>query len=166
MKQTLIITSIANDQNPILKQWAKEAKENNTDFIVIGDKKSPDNMMFEYGDFYSAERQEALHFKLAKILPFNHYSRKNIGYLLAMAKGSEVIIETDDDNKPMDNFWYKKEPDKCCNFIIDAGWVNIYKWFSDSGIWARGFPIEKLKVNISQISSNISDCCTPGGGCC
>lgn len=29
-----------------------------------------------------------------------------------------------------------------------------------------GIPTEKLKVNISQISSNISDCCTPGGGCC
>ena len=29
-----------------------------------------------------------------------------------------------------------------------------------------GIPTEKLKVNISQITSNISDCCTPGGGCC
>ena len=30
MKQTLIITSIASDSNPILKQWAVEAKQNNT----------------------------------------------------------------------------------------------------------------------------------------
>lgn len=29
-----------------------------------------------------------------------------------------------------------------------------------------GIPVEKLKVNISKITSNISDCCTPGGGCC
>jgi hypothetical protein len=29
-----------------------------------------------------------------------------------------------------------------------------------------GIPAEKLKVNISQLASSASTCCTPGGGCC
>ena len=29
-----------------------------------------------------------------------------------------------------------------------------------------GIPAEKLKVNISQIATSTSACCTPGGGCC
>lgn len=31
---------------------------------------------------------------------------------------------------------------------------------------ACGIPQEKLKVNLSELNSNSSSCCTPGGGCC
>ena len=37
----LVITSIASSEHPILKQFAREAKVNNTPFILIGDSKSP-----------------------------------------------------------------------------------------------------------------------------
>lgn len=33
---------------------------------------------------------------------------KNIGYLLAISEGAEVIIETDDDNIPTQEFWGQK----------------------------------------------------------
>ena len=31
---------------------------------------------------------------------------------------------------------------------------------------ACGIPQEKLKVSLSELNSNSSSCCTPGGGCC
>ncbi len=41
MSKSLIITSIANDKHPILKQFSEECKKRNLNFIVIGDTKSP-----------------------------------------------------------------------------------------------------------------------------
>jgi hypothetical protein len=42
-----------------------------------------------------------------KFLPSKHYARKNLGYLIAIKNGAEIIIETDDDNIPEKNFWKK-----------------------------------------------------------
>ena len=39
-------------------------------------------------------------------MPLYNYSRKNIGYLLAMRDGAEVIVETDDDNRPLEDSGY------------------------------------------------------------
>ena len=58
MKNTfLIITSIANDKHPVLKQFAKETIENNISFIVIGDTKSPEEFNLTGCDYYSIERR-------------------------------------------------------------------------------------------------------------
>ena len=100
-KTTLIITSIAAP-NAAMKIFAQETKNRNIDFIVIGDVKSPPDFKLDSCRFYSIDDQERLNYRLAKILPKKHYSRKNIGYLLAME--SDIIIETDDDNFPKNEF--------------------------------------------------------------
>ena len=49
MKKALVITTIANDQQYILKQYAKRCRETGIDFYIIGDKKHGDwrqNLMF------------------------------------------------------------------------------------------------------------------------
>jgi hypothetical protein len=104
-KTSLVITSIAGDEHPVLNIYAKQARVHNVHFIVIGDKKSPSEVTILNCDYYSINRQLDLEFALANQLPYNHYSRKNIGYLVAIKNHSEIIIETDDDNIPMDNFW-------------------------------------------------------------
>jgi hypothetical protein len=142
MKKALVITSIASDQNPILNQWASECKENDTTFILIGDKKSPGDFNIKDCEAWGWQYQNMLPFTLLKDLPYNHYSRKNIGYLIAMSRGVDVIIETDDDNKPIENFWNKRKLSHLCNSIKDSGWVNVYRYFINSPIWSRGFPLE------------------------
>ena len=94
----LIITSIAGQNHPVLNQFATESRKYNVPFIVIGDTKSPVEFEIDGCDFYSIARQNDLKFDLAQILPFKHYARKNLGYLIAISKGAEIIIETDDDN--------------------------------------------------------------------
>lgn len=100
----IVVTTISAP-NKALKLIAQKCHEEKIAFYVIEDLKSPSNFSLEDCDFYSTERQSRLTFCLAKNLPHNHYSRKNLGYLLAMEAGHEVIIETDDDNIPLDSFW-------------------------------------------------------------
>src|SRR3954467_3504641 len=122
-KRSLIITSIANDQHPVLKQFAKECREHDTSFIVIGDTKSPASFQLEGCDFWSVEKQLTMPFDLAKITPVRHYSRKNLGYLLAIKNGAEELVETDDDNIPRAEFWTGKQREVKAYGFENKGWV-------------------------------------------
>jgi hypothetical protein len=145
MHKSLIITSIATDQHPVLNQFARECKKQNTAFIVIGDTKSPSSFALEGCDFWSIDRQSTMPFELAGIIPSRHYSRKNLGYLLAIKNGSTEIVETDDDNFPRAEFWEKKNREVKSYFFENSGWVNVYNYFTKNTIWPRGFPLEQLR---------------------
>jgi hypothetical protein len=160
MKNTfLIITSIAKDDHPILKQFAEESDLHKIPFILIGDTKSPADFNLDGCDFYSVDRQKSLAFVLAKELPYKHYARKNLGYLAAFSKGAEVIIETDDDNIPFADFWNERTKQKDAHLIINEGWVNIYKYFTDVNIWPRGFALENINDKLPALENLVSlDC--------
>ena len=71
--------------------------------VVIGDKKSKNEEwnIFEGSNklvFLSVENQLKLNYKTTKYIPFNSYTRKNLGYLYAIEHGAKEIYETDDDN--------------------------------------------------------------------
>lgn len=148
----LIITSIANHEHPVLKQFAEESAARNFSFIVIGDIKSPQGFHLDKCDFYSVERQKELKFKLGETLPYKHYARKNLGYLTAMSKGAKTIIETDDDNIPFESFWNDRSKQVRAYEIIDKGWVNIYKYFTDVHIWPRGFALENILDTLPELT--------------
>ena len=44
--------------------------------------------------------QKALPYKIVQHLPWNHYARKMIGYLLAARENAALLAESDDDNLP------------------------------------------------------------------
>lgn len=152
----LIITSIANQEHPVLNQFAKETSKRGLPFIVIGDTKSPKEFEIDGCDFYSVERQEALDFELVKDLPLKHYARKNLGYLIAISKGAEVIIETDDDNLPLDSFWDDRTREVNAHLLNDKSWVNVYKYFTDVQIWPRGFALENLLNDLPELESQVA----------
>ena len=157
MKNTfLIITSIANQEHPVLNQFAQETSKRDIPFIVIGDTKSPKQFKIEGCDFYSVERQEALDFELVKNLPLKHYARKNLGYLIAISKGAESIIETDDDNLPLDSFWEPRTRQVNAHLLNDKSWVNVYKYFTDIHIWPRGFALENLLNELPVLEGEVA----------
>jgi hypothetical protein len=161
MKKTLIITSIANDKHPILNQFAIDCKNKNIDYIVIGDTKSPAEFQLEGCDFWSVDRQQTLPFDLAKITPTRHYSRKNLGYLLAIKNGSDELVETDDDNIPREEFWSPKQREVKSHVFENAGWVNVYHYFTKNMIWPRGFPLEELQkkqIDLSTLKMEAVNC--------
>ena len=149
----LIITSIADQYHQILKQFAKECKEKNIFYIVIGDSKSPTDFNIEGCDYYSIEHQLKLDFELAKKLPLNHYARKNIGYLIAISKGAQIIIETDDDNIPLKEFWNPRNKQVKAHLINNSDWVNVYKYFTSANIWPRGFALENIYRSIPALDA-------------
>jgi hypothetical protein len=152
MKNTaLIITSIAKQNHPVLKQYALNTKKNDIEFIVIGDTKSPKNFKLKNCNFYSIKLQNKLDFKLAKFLPIKHYARKNLGYLIAIKNGAEIIIETDDDNIPTKNFWKTRDKIQSAFVLKKKGWVNVYKYFTNKHTWPRGFPLEKILSNLPNL---------------
>lgn len=151
----LVITSIANQTHPILKQYAEEASTHSVPFIVIGDTKSPDNFSLTGCDFYSIEQQRSLAFELARILPVKHYARKNLGYLIAIHKGAEIIIETDDDNIPNEAFWDVRTKHAAAHLLNDKGWVNVYKYFTEAHIWPRGFALENIQDKLPQLEDQV-----------
>jgi len=157
MHTSLIITSIA-PPNAVMEAFAKGCRENDIEFFVIGDAKSPKQFFIEGCKFVSIEEQKRLPFKLAKLLPENHYSKKNIGYLLS--KDKEVIIETDDDNIPKENFWKREDDLPLAPQLEQQGWVNIYMFFYDFTfgekiIWPRGLPMEKIYDFIIALNESV-----------
>lgn len=151
----LIITSIAGQEHFVLKQFAKESRAHNVHFIVIGDTKSPKEFNLSGCDFYSVEKQQALEFGLAKILPLKHYARKNLGYLIGISRGADTIIETDDDNLPLEGFWNDRFSIVKAHLLNDQGWVNVYKFFTDAHIWPRGYAIEKIRDSAPALGEEV-----------
>ncbi len=136
-----IITTIAQPTSSVLSLLDKIRETNG--MVVIGDQKGPISFNIENALFYSLEAQLKLELKLANLLPKGHYSRKNLGYLIAMQKGEECIYETDDDNAPNES-WYLREKKTKAYITKAAQWINVYKHFTEEAIWPRGFLLDRL----------------------
>lgn len=117
--------------------------------IVVGDRKGPPAYDLEGTQFLSLADQVGSEFDLARKLPTGHYARKNVGYLIAVARGASCIYETDDDNAPLAGWEPRAE-------MVDAvvarerGWVNVYRLFSGEKIWPRGFPLDELTHSLRE----------------
>ena len=144
MKLSLVLTTI-NKPNKNIKIFSQKCREKNWRFLIIGDAKTPNNYKIKYGDFYSTSSQKKLSFKFTKICPYNSYTRKNIGYLLAMQNKSNVIIETDDDNCPKNNFFEKINLSHHVRELAGSKWENIYlNFINNRNIWPRGLPLNSI----------------------
>jgi hypothetical protein len=112
---------------------------------VIGDVPGPQEYSLANARFFPFCEQKTLGFSLSEHLPERHYSRKNLGYLLAMADNAPFIIDTDDDNAPSSGFWESPKREIVATTISDCGWCNVYKAFTEERIWPRGLPLEALQ---------------------
>jgi hypothetical protein len=143
-KISIVVTSIARP-NKALRDLAQGSSERGYYFTVIGDEASPSDFQLDGCDFYSLKRQKETGLKFAQPCPTRHYARKNIGYLLAIRNGASIIIETDDDNIALRQFWDQRQRIQDVAVVENNGWVNVYRYFSDENIWPRGFPLDYLK---------------------
>jgi hypothetical protein len=150
---SLVITSIAGSDHPVLNDFARKCAEKNIPFIVIGDKPSPPDFHLDGCSFYNLQQQRDLDFSIVPLLPERHYARKNIGYLLAIKKNkSAIIIETDDDNYSRDGFWENRNAVVPAHKMNGTGWTNIYSYFTSQKIWPRGFALECLQQELPPLS--------------
>ena len=135
----VVITSIFAPTKAVLAFAGNPANR----LIVVGDKKTPSDWSCPGAIFLAAGEKTG--FRLEKKLPYNHYSRKMLGYLYAMRAGATRIYETDDDNLPKAD-WHI--PDFGAAYEQSAehlGFVNVYSQYTQQKIWPRGFPLDLIK---------------------
>jgi hypothetical protein len=157
MKKSIVITSIF-DPTDAVKYYA-EIEGYST--IVVGDKKTPKDWQYDNIEYLSIDKQNEIGKHLNKMLPFNHYCRKMMGYLFAIKENSEVIIDTDDDNIPKKNWGFPEVEGNYLHVDYNNAFINIYQLFTKDKIWPRGLPLnlilkdfnlkEKLSYKISKI---------------
>lgn len=109
----MVITSINAPSDSSAEAYAAD------DVFVVGDRKTPHRAYLATAGsltYIGPEQQERQYAALSAALPWNHYSRKNVGYMHVIALGYDSIFETDDDNWPLEAYADKKAP--CPSFGI------------------------------------------------
>ena len=158
-----VITTIQEPTHSV-KKLAERIVSTKGGLVIVGDSKGPASFNLSDVDglqptqlaFLNLEDQLKSEFQLAKDLPTKHYSRKNIGYLYAIAHGASSIYETDDDNAPLPSWKVRDEYDDCqiirANKKVDDSnrpdWVNVYQHFSKENIWPRGLPLDQIRTPV------------------
>lgn len=144
-----------------LKAYASNAKyygHEDVDFIVVGDKKSPEGIAqlcasIEDCTYLSPEDQDkylhsAGHYELRDHLPWNTIARRNVGHLMAYERGADVIIMLDDDNLATSHDFITQHgitgtTGSCRSLSSRSGWLNVCDALEEEhGVrfYARGYP--------------------------
>jgi hypothetical protein len=166
-KMTIVMTTInvpallegyAND-------FAKHGRLNDVDCIVVGDRKTPHEQLHAlagklrdrkfnvtYLDLEAQEKYLDKFPKLKPLIPYNSDNRRNIGYLMAVERGADILVAVDDDNFVMDGDWYAGHAMvgsriKAKTVTSSSGWYNPCDLMDTNPpnrkIYARGYPYAK-----------------------
>lgn len=148
-----VITSI-NPPTTIVKQLAS-VKENLCT-VIVADKKSPTEYVVNNTNvvYLTVEKQEELKYNIMQLVPWNHFARKNIGFIYAIHHGAKRIFDVDDDNELISavniiNQVFDYE-DREFDFVKTSQYVTnpymIYLNKPNEYIWPRGYPLEAIKT--------------------
>ena len=148
MKWT-VITSI-HDCKKFLSSYSQNKAIQNCQLVIVCDKKSVDIASRDNLHILKVESQDTIS-RLASSSPYNHYCRKNLGYLYAMQNGAEIIYDTDDDTYPYENFDFPSFTSMTC-MKSKTNFYNVLTHFTNQTIWPRGFPLNHIKQK-PEISS-------------
>ena len=124
--------------------------------VIIGDKKTKDEEWDIYSNsnkliFLSVDSQLKLNYKTTKYIPYNSYTRKNIGYLYAIEHGAKEIYETDDDNifNTFDELYQNFDNYTKISYFENNinNMINPYAFFGRPSIWPRGFRLNDIHLD-------------------
>jgi hypothetical protein len=148
----MVVTSI-NKPTPEFLEILRMRSSKFESIIVIGDIKSELGWELDGIDYYDVHRQRGLPSGLSKLAPFNHYSRKNLGYLIQFEKELDWIYETDDDNYPLTSPFMDRHLDLQAEiYLKDSLWFNVYHPFllseelNSRKIWPRGMDLQSINI--------------------
>ncbi|HEX3720188.1 MAG TPA: STELLO glycosyltransferase family protein [Verrucomicrobiae bacterium] len=145
MKQSSLYSVVTTIQPPTaaMRQLGRALDSCGGQLLIVADKKGPHTYALSKAELLTLEQQIALPLRLPKLLPVNHYVRKNVGYLIAISRKASCLYETDDDNAP-NGKWKPRSATVRAATVRQAGWRNVYAYFSRSVLWPRGFPLEEI----------------------
>jgi hypothetical protein len=139
--------------------------------IVVADKKGfpADEYNIDKGIYLTVATQEemATVSPFVAKLPWNHFGRKNVGYLVAALHGAAVVWDFDDDNElneaiapgplswVLDSATHTMSAKQLCQGVAAA--FNPYPSMgaTASPAWPRGFPLQHIK---NKTTNNLAAC--------
>lgn len=160
-----VITSV-NAPTVVVKQLAETTE--NLCLVVVADKKSPVDydVSRKHLVYLTVEDQEKLSYEIMKLVPWNHFARKNIGFLYAIQHGAKKIFDVDDDNELIttENIMNQvfdhrmKEYDYISTQQYVTNPYMVYLNQKGEYIWPRGYPLEAIKTehDYKYITENIT----------
>lgn len=130
--------------------------------VVVGDRQTNHSEWSEFESLHnnviylSPEEQDELNFEVLRHIPWNHFGRKNLGFLVAIKNGAEIIYDFDDDNHlTISSFDELTSMDTHC-LQTEHHVFNPYPYFgpehkgNESMVWPRGFPLSFINDFESQ----------------
>lgn len=148
-QHAVVVTSI-NPPTRAVTEIATDASRLAADFIIVGDRKSPPDFAQPGAIYLDLEAQAHTGFRYAAEAPAQHYARKNVGYLHAIARGATVLIETDDDNIPRPEFWQPRSALVTARVVTERVWTNVYRYFHPGLVWPRGLPLDQVNAPLPE----------------
>jgi len=115
--------------------------------VVVGDLNTPPDWAWNNCIYLGPDKQKELGYRILEKLPWNFYTRKNVGYLYAIQHGAKTIYDTDDDNviSGDDPFMLPSCMKKASVTSTTYRSVNHHIYFGDKDGWPRGFPLQDIK---------------------
>jgi len=160
----VVITTI----NPPTKTMEVLEKVEGWCMVIVFDKKTPaaaysnrttSNRLVFFTVEMQLKFQKDKNLQSVKLIPWNHFGRKNVGFLYAISQGAKVIYDTDDDNIPLQTSLPLDSPLE--NLQSGQKTVNIYRQFTDHRVWPRGFPLEDLRKEKDLSCCKRTESCRP-----
>jgi hypothetical protein len=160
MKAAIVVTSIHDCTTLLegyLKNFAKYGRE--ATIHLITDTKTP--AFFVPGGVKEVRGLEQVKF-LDRIgfsrddIPWNSDNRRNVGYLMALADGAEMIVSIDDDNYcPEEEDFLEDHAIRLLSGTNESistrsGWFNNLTLFSMHPTYPRGFPYYARKKTVTR----------------
>jgi len=129
--------------------------------VVAGDKKGPAKDSYNLPNivFLDVEAQEKLPYTLIQKLQWNHFSRKNVGFLFALEHGARIVFDCDDDNPMKENAGKPVPPPIDFQTVnsempaVDnshALWNPYPLWNQTNFMWPRGYPLDLIRTTETQ----------------
>ncbi|MCY6379994.1 hypothetical protein [Hoeflea prorocentri] len=117
--------------------------------IVVGDRKTPTDYRLDNGRYLSPSDQEKLAPELSELIGWNCIQRRNLGFVLALDEGADIIATVDDDNIPYENWGSELLVGTTAtmkSFIVDGDCFDPVGATEHRHLWHRGFPLQLLRT--------------------
>lgn len=144
----IIVTTTINPPTEALRKFSEI---NGWTLVVVGDRKTPQGWSLPGAIYLSPEEQESRFPSLSSRIGWNCIQRRNIGFLVALEMGADLVATVDDDNVPLDDVDFNEsillgKKIEVVNFF-DSNTTTVFDPISQTNyphLWHRGFPIQSL----------------------
>jgi len=118
--------------------------------IVIGDLKTPHDSYIDLENviYLSPDDQKKRYPALSQFIGWSTIQRRNVGFLVAVEMGADIISTVDDDNIPLDNWgrdiWLGCTVRDVASYSTNQMCFDPISVTNYPHLWHRGFPVQLL----------------------